>query len=98
MREKLLKITFCITGLASLTISLAEKLKMQVVATTHWCRLNLVAVGVYRSREVRELCHSAAVLGASSEHCSELYSCVLCIWKEINFFYWVQLMSCDVKW
>lgn len=55
---KLLKLMLCVTELANLTMNIAEKLKMWMLAAIHWCLHNLVAVGAYRSREVRELYQS----------------------------------------
>lgn len=58
MHVKLLKKMLHATEQANLTINLAEKFKMQMVATTHWCLHNLVSVGAYRYRGVRELYQS----------------------------------------
>ena len=57
MHVKLLKM-LRVTELANLTINIAEKLKMRMVAATHGCLHNLVAVGAYRTREAREFYQS----------------------------------------
>lgn len=57
MHVKLLKLIH-VTELANLTMNIAEKLKMWMLAAIHWCLNNLLAVGAYRRREVRELYQS----------------------------------------
>lgn len=100
MPLKLLKMLH-IRELASLTINIAEKLKMGMVATAHWCLHNLVAGRAYSSREVREPYQSLCCHPCSFSRVLLLSVQLYAIYlerKNLFFFYWAQLMSCDVEW